>query len=79
MQGKIEIERQKVVHIGLYSVEGVNRKQVMVYYRGKRRVETFDYRAEQTGYVESLAKQLLLEMVEEELARWTPENEAEDE
>ena len=68
MQEKIEIEYQKIIHTGHYSVEGVNKRQVVVYYRGRRRVDDFDYRAEQPGYVELLASKILLEMVKEESA-----------
>jgi hypothetical protein len=77
MQEKIEIEYQNIIHAGHYSVAGVNKKQVVVYYNGRKRVADFDYRAEQPGYVESLAKQMLMEMLEEEFAEGSQETEAE--
>jgi len=77
MQEKIEIEYQNIIHAGHYSVAGVNQKQVVVYYKGRKRVDEFDYRAEQPGYVESLAKQTLLEMLKEESAEWSQETESE--
>ena len=77
MQEKIEIEYQNIIHAGHYSVAGVNKKQVVVYYKGRKRVDEFDYRAEQPGYVESLAKQMLLEMLEEESAEWSQDTESE--
>ena len=77
MQEKIEIEYQNIIHAGHYSVAGVNKKRIVVYYKGRKRVDEFDYRAEQPGYVESLAKQMLLEMLEEESAEWSQETEAE--
>ena len=76
MREKIEIKYRKIIHAAEYSVEGVNKKEVAVYYRGRKRVADFDYRAEQPGYVESLAEQMLLEMVEEESSDWSQENEA---
>jgi hypothetical protein len=71
MQEKIEIEYQNIIHAGHFSVAGVVKKQVTVYYRGRKRVADFDYRAEQPGYVEFLAKQMLLEMLEEEFAEYS--------
>ena len=79
MQEKIEVEYQKIIHAGHYSVEGINKKQVVVYYRGRKRVDDFDSRAEQPGYVELLASKMLLEMVEEEAAEWSQETETENE
>ena len=66
MQETIEIERAGTTYAGKYSVEGINQRQLTVYYRGKKRVGTFDPRAEQPGYVECLAEDLLLEMISEE-------------
>jgi len=77
MREKIEIEYQNIIHAGHYTVAGVNKKQIVVYYKGRKRVDDFDYRAEQPGYVESLAKQMLLEMLEEESAERSQETEAE--
>jgi hypothetical protein len=79
MQAKIEIDYQKIIHTGHYFVEGVNKRQVVVYYRGRKRVDDFDYRAEQPGYVELLASKILLEMVKEESAEWSQEDEEVDE
>ena len=68
MQETIEIERDGTSYTGQYSVEGINKRELVVYYRGKRRVDTFDPRAEEPGYVECLAENLLLEMIAEEAA-----------
>ena len=68
MQGTIEIERDGITYSGQYSVEGINQRQLVVYYRGKKRVDTFDSRAEQPGYVECLAEIHLREMIAEEAA-----------
>jgi hypothetical protein len=43
MQEKIEIEYQNIIHEGHYAVEGINKKQVVVYYKGRKRVDNFDY------------------------------------
>jgi hypothetical protein len=68
MQETIEIERDGTTYTGQYSLDGINQRQLIVYYRGKKRVDTFDPRAEQPGYVECLAENLLLQMVAEETA-----------
>ena len=68
MQETIEIERDGTTYTGQYSVEGINVRQLVVYYRGKKRVDTFDPSAEQPGYVECLAGSLLVEMIAEEAA-----------
>jgi hypothetical protein len=65
MQKKIEIEYRDVAHTGYYSVDGTSERRIVVYYKGHRRVDSFDSRAEQPGYVESFAKQLLVELVED--------------
>ncbi len=70
MQETIEIERDGTTYAGQYSVEGINQRHLTVYYGGKKRVDTFDPRAEQPGYVECLAENLLLEMIAEEAAEF---------
>lgn len=79
MQEKIEIEYQNEIHTGHISVEGTNKKRLVVYYRGRKRVDSYDSRAEQPGYIESFAKQLLLEMVKDEYDKLSQEIEAKDE
>lgn len=68
MQEKTDVEYQGTVYTGHYFVEGINKRQLTVWYRGRKRVDNFDPRAEEPGYVESFAEQLLLEMVREEAA-----------
>jgi hypothetical protein len=68
MQKRIEIEQQGATYTGQYSVEGINKRQLVVYYKGTTRVDSFDPRAEQPGHVEFLAERLLLEMIDEEAA-----------
>ena len=68
MQKEIEIEYQGATYTGRYSVEGTNKRQLVVYYKGKQRIDSFDHRAEQPHYAESLAERLLLEMIDEEAA-----------
>jgi hypothetical protein len=68
MQETIEIERDGTVYTGQYSVDGINQRRLVVYYRGKRRIDTFDPRAEEPGFVECLAENLLVEMIAEEAA-----------
>ena len=74
MQEKIEIEHHGTVYTGQYYVEGINKRQLVVYYKGRRRVDSFDPRAEEPGFVESLAENLLLQMVSEEAAEVGQEN-----
>ena len=66
MQEEIEIVHQGATYRGRYSVEGINNRQLIVYYKGRKRIDSFDHRAEQPGYVESFAKSLLLELIDEE-------------
>ena len=68
MQEKIEIEHHGTVYTGQYYVEGINKRQLVVYYKRRKRVDSFDSRAEEPGYVECLAESLLLQMVSEEAA-----------
>jgi hypothetical protein len=68
MQEKIEIEHRGDVYNGQYSVDGLNMRQLVVYYKGRKRLDRFDSRLEETGFVECLAERLLLEMVLEEAA-----------
>jgi hypothetical protein len=74
MQEKIEIEHHGTVYTGQYYVEGINKRQLVVYYKGRRRVDSFDPRAEEPGFVECLAENLLLQMVSEEAAEVEQEN-----
>ena len=75
MQKEIEIIHQGATYEGRYSVEGINERQLVVYYKGSKRIDNFDPRAEQPGYVESLAKSLLMEMIDEEAAAFKPDPE----
>ena len=68
MQEKIEVEHKGNVYTGQYSVEGINMRQLVVYYKGRKRLDRFDSRLEETGFVECIAERLLLEMVIEEAA-----------
>jgi len=68
MQQKIEIERDGTTYTAKYSVDGINKRRLVVFYRGKKREDDFDPRAEEAGFVECLAENLLLEMVAEEAA-----------
>jgi hypothetical protein len=70
MQEKIEVEHRGDVYTGQYSVEGINMRRLVVYYNGRNRLDTFDSRLEDTGFVECLAERLLLEMVIEETAEF---------
>ena len=70
MQEKIEVEHRGDVYTGQYSVEGVNNRRLVVHYKGRNRLDTFDSRLEDTGFVECLAERLLLEMVIEEAAEF---------
>jgi len=69
-QDKIEVEHQGSIYSGHYSVEGINKRQLVVYYKGKKRADSFDRRAEQPGYVKCLAGDLLLQMIIEEAAEF---------
>ena len=69
MQEEIEIKHQGATYKGRYSVEGINKRQLVVYYKGRKRIDSFEPRAEQPGYAESLAERLLLEMIDEEAAQ----------
>jgi hypothetical protein len=66
MNETIEVEHQGNAYSGQYSVEGINQRQLTVWYRDRKRVDSSDPRAEQPGYVECLAENLLLQMVIEE-------------
>jgi hypothetical protein len=68
MQETIEIERDGTIYAGKYSVDGINKRRLVVFYRGKKRIDDFDPRAEEPGFVECLAENLLLEMIAEEAA-----------
>jgi hypothetical protein len=70
MQEKIEVEHEGDVYTGHYSVEGINMRQLVVYYKGRKRLDRFDSRFEDTGFVECLAERLLLEMVIEEVGEF---------
>ena len=74
MQENIEVEHQGAVYTGQYYVEGINQRQLVVYYKGRKRVDSFDPRAEEPGFVECLAGNLLLQMVSEEAAEYEQEN-----
>ena len=74
MQETIEIELHGTVYRGQYYVAGINKRQLVVYYKGRKRVDSFDSRAEEPGFVECLAENLLLQMVTEEAAEVEQEN-----
>lgn len=74
MQERVEINYQGEVYAGHYFVEGVNKRQLTVYYKGKKLTDYFDSRVEETSYVEFLAEQLLLKMVADEDAEWGVES-----
>lgn len=66
MQDKITIEHGGTVHQGHYSVKGTNTREITVYYHGIVKCSDFDHRAEQPGYVESMAAQILEEIIVQE-------------
>ena len=68
MQEKIEVEHEGDVYTGQYSVDGINMRRLAVYYKGRKRLDHFDSRLEETGFVECIAERLLLEMVTQEAA-----------
>ena len=66
MQNEITVEHGGTIYRGHYCVKGTNTVQLIVYYHGKMKCSDFDHRAEQPGYVESIAAQILKEIILEE-------------